>query len=153
MTPSPDVGRPPPDGGLHWLLDDVLRRVPSLSQAIVLSADGLLIGRSATVTRDQAEHLSALASALHSLARGAGHHVGGGTVRQTLVEMDNSYLIVTAAGSGACLAVLAQSDVDLGLLAYELNLLVRRMGAHLSAPSRAPDLSRSSLGDSTTRAQ
>jgi predicted regulator of Ras-like GTPase activity (Roadblock/LC7/MglB family) len=107
----------PSSGSLDWLLDDLLRRLPPAQRAIVLSSDGLLIGRSSNLERDDAEHLSAVASGLQSLARGAGRHFDGGGVRQTLVEMERSFLVVTAAGTGACLAVLAEADVDLGLLA------------------------------------
>ncbi|MDQ1289543.1 MAG: hypothetical protein QG622_3109 [Actinomycetota bacterium] len=130
----------PATGGLDWLLDDLLRRLPSAQRAIVLSFDGLLIGKSASLTRDDAEHLSAVASGLQSLARGAGQHFAGGAVRQTLVEMENSFLVVTAAGAGACLAVLAEAEADLGLLAYEMNLLVKRVGTYLSTQPRTPEI-------------
>lgn len=146
-TATPEAGAPataagpsPVDselpGSLDWLLDDLLHRLPSAQRAIVLSADGLLIGRSSTLERADAEHLSAVASGLQSLARGAGRHFGGGGVRQTLVEMEHSFLVVTAAGSGACLAVLAEADADLGVLAYEMNLLVKRVGTYLSTQPR-----------------
>lgn len=137
MSPAGPAGvEPELPGSLDWLLDDLLRRLPSAQRAIVLSADGLLIGRSHTLERSDAEHLSAVASGLQSLARGAGRHFGGGGVRQTLVEMDRSFLVVTAAGSGACLAVLAEAEADLGLLAYEMNLLVKRVGPYLSSQPR-----------------
>jgi len=122
--------------GLDWLLDDLLGRLPGADRAIVLSADGLLIGRSSSLLRDDADHLSAVASGLQSLARGAGRHFDGGTVRQTIVEMDRAFLIVTAAGAGSCLAVLAEADADLGLLAYEMNLTVKRVGAYVSPKPR-----------------
>jgi predicted regulator of Ras-like GTPase activity (Roadblock/LC7/MglB family) len=128
----------PDPAGLDWLLDDLVRKLPGAERIIVLSADGLLIGRSRNLGRDDAEHLSAVASGLQSLARGASRHFEGGTVRQTLVEMDNAFLIVTAAGSGACLAVLAEAEADLGLVAYELNLMVKRVGTYLSARPRTP---------------
>ena len=127
-------------GGLDWLLDDLVRRLPGADRVIILSSDGLLIGRSRSLGRDDAEHLSAVASGLQSLARGASRPFGGGTIRQTLVEMDNSFLVVTAAGAGACLAVLADADTDLGLLAYEMNLMVKRVGTTISSPPRQPGL-------------
>jgi predicted regulator of Ras-like GTPase activity (Roadblock/LC7/MglB family) len=129
----------PEPGGLDWLLDDLIQRLPGADRVIILSSDGLLIGRSGNLDRDDAEHLSAVASGLQSLARGAGRHFGGGAVRQVLIEMDNSFLVVTAAGTGACLAVLAEADADLGLLAYELNLMVKRVGAYLSSRPRQPE--------------
>ena len=97
------------------------------------AADRRLARRSA---RDDAEHLSAIAAGFQSLARGAGRHFRGGAVRQTIVEMESAFLFVTAAGQGACLAVLADADSDIGLIAYEMAMLVKRVGQNLSTPSR-----------------
>ena len=99
---------------LRWLLDDFIGRVAAADRMVALSADGLLIGRSSSLPNEDAEHLSAIASAFQGLARGAARHFASGGVRQTLVEMDNAFLVVTAAGRGACLAVLASDKADLG---------------------------------------
>jgi uncharacterized protein len=123
-------------GQLGWLLDDLVKRVPSTQQAVVLSADGLLLASSTGLAREDAEHLSALASGFASLARGAGRHFKAGQVRQTIVEMEEAFLFVTAAGNGACLAVLADASSDIGVIAYEMAMLVTRVGQHLSTPSR-----------------
>ncbi|WP_087097965.1 roadblock/LC7 domain-containing protein [Nocardiopsis sp. JB363] len=132
------VGKSKAADNLDWLLDDLVDRVVGAGHAIVLSADGLLLGRSRDLGAEDAEHLSALASAFQSLARGTGRHFGGGDVRQTVVEMEHSYLFVTAAGEGACLAVLATEDADVGLVAYEMNLRVKRVGQFLTAAPRRP---------------
>jgi predicted regulator of Ras-like GTPase activity (Roadblock/LC7/MglB family) len=124
-------------GELNWLLEDLIQRVVGARHAVVLSADGLLLGRSAGLSRDDSEHLSAMASAFQSLARGTGRHFGGGAVRQTIVEMEHAYLFVTAAGHGACLAVLGEEDADMGMIAYEMNMLVKRVGTYLSSAPRA----------------
>lgn len=121
---------------LNWLLEDLVARVVGARHAVVLSADGLLMGRSAGLSKDDSEHLSAMASAFQSLARGTGRHFGGGHVRQTIVEMEHAYLFVTAAGHGACLAVLGEEDSDVGMVAYEMNLLVKRVGTYLSSAPR-----------------
>ena len=121
---------------LDWLLDGLVNGTAGAQRAVVLSADGLLMARSNTMSIPDAEHLSAVASAFQSLSRGTGRHFGGGDVRQTIVEMDHGYLLVTAAGAGACIALLASEDADLGMLAYETNLLVSRMGRYLSAAPR-----------------
>jgi len=121
---------------LTWLLDDLVERVPTAQQAVVLSADGLLMGSSGGMNREDAEHLSAMAAGFQSLAKGASRHFRAGPVRQTVVEMEEAFLIVTAAGQGACLAVLAGSDADLGLIAYEMAMLVTRVGDVLHAPAR-----------------
>ncbi|MBN1172939.1 MAG: roadblock/LC7 domain-containing protein [Micromonosporaceae bacterium] len=123
-------------GQLSWLLNDLIRRVPETQQVVVLSADGLLLGSSDGLAREDAEHLSALASGFASLSRGAGRHFRAGTVRQTVVEMEEAFLFVTPAGSGACLALLADASADIGVIAYEMAMLVTRVGQHLSTGSR-----------------
>lgn len=125
-------------GELNWLLDGLVDKVADVRQAVVLSSDGLLMGASRDLGREDAEHLSAVAASFASLARGAARQFSGGGVRQTIVEMDNAFLFVTAAGQGACLALLARSTADVGLIAYEMAMLVTRVGQHLSAHPRVP---------------
>jgi uncharacterized protein len=122
---------------LTWLLDDLVERVPSAQQAVVLSADGLLMGATSSMAREDAEHLSAMSAGFQSLAKGASRHFRAGPVRQTVVEMEEAFLFVTAAGQGACLTVLAGNDADLGLIAYEMAMLVTRVGEFMMAPERA----------------
>ena len=126
-----------PVGDLYWLLDDLVDRVAEATQAVVLSADGLLIAASRGLSREDAEHLSAVAAGFQSLARGAGRHFGGGKVRQTIIEMESAFLFVTAGGQGTGLAVLATQDADVGLIAYEMAMLVARVGQYLSTSSRS----------------
>lgn len=125
-----------PSSELAWLLDDLVDRVKEARHAIVLSADGLLMAASKDFGQDDAEHLSAVAAGIQSLAKGVGERFGGGPVLQTVVEMRSAYLLVTVAGHGACLAVLGDEDADIGLIAYEMEMLVSRLGHHLTAPSR-----------------
>jgi len=126
-------------GQLSWLLDSLVGRVAPIRQALVLSRDGLVVAASANMTREDGEHLSALAAGVQSLARGAGRHFGVGAVRQTIIEMESSFLFISAAGEGTCLAVLAVGEANVGLVAYEMAMLTRRMGKHLAAPARFPD--------------
>jgi predicted regulator of Ras-like GTPase activity (Roadblock/LC7/MglB family) len=121
---------------LNWLLDDLVRRLPGAEKAVVLSGDGLLLGRSATVARENAEHLAAMASAFSSLSRGVGTTFGKGLVQQTVVELEDGYLVVTEAGDGACLALLTSAYADLGMVAYEMNVIVQQVGSSLSAAPR-----------------
>jgi len=125
-------------GQLDWLLDDLVLRVGPISKAVILSQDGIALGASRTLGRDDAEHLAALAAGFQSLAKGAGNHFGGGAVRQTIIEMESGFLFVTAAGSGTCLAVLTEANADLGLVAYEMAVLVRRAGEHIRVNKRTP---------------
>jgi uncharacterized protein len=121
---------------LSWLLNDLVDRVPSARQAVVLSADGLMLGQSRGLTREDAEHLSAIAAGFQSLAKGASRHFRTGPVRQTVVEMESGYLFVTSAGMGACLALISAADADIGLIAYEMTMLVARVGQNMTSSTR-----------------
>jgi predicted regulator of Ras-like GTPase activity (Roadblock/LC7/MglB family) len=123
-------------GQLDWLLDDLVARVAEVTRAVILSRDGLAIGASSTLTREDSEYLCAAAAGFQSLARGTSQHFGGGAVRQTVVEMESAILFVMAAGEGSCLAVLATLGADLGQVAYEMALLVRRVGHHMGVGRR-----------------
>lgn len=123
-------------GQLDWLLDDLVARVAEVTRAVILSRDGLAIGASSTLTREDSEYLCAAAAGFQSLARGTSQHFGGGAVRQTVVEMESAILFIMAAGEGSCLAVLATLGADLGQVAYEMALLVRRVGHHLGVGRR-----------------
>ncbi|NUK02353.1 roadblock/LC7 domain-containing protein [Streptomyces lunaelactis] len=123
-------------GELNWLLDELVDRVASISKALVLSSDGLATGTSRDLSREDGEHLAAVASGFHSLAKGVGRHFEAGRVRQTVVELDEAFLFVTAAGDGSCLAVLTDADSDVGQVAYEMTLMVKRVGVHLTTAPR-----------------
>lgn len=141
-SPAPRSAAPAQDvtsrgGELDWLLDDLVARVGSVRKALVLSRDGLAKGASQDLDREDGEHLAAVCSGFHSLARGVGEHFAAGRVRQTIVELDEAFLLVAAAGEGSCLAVLTDGEADVGRVAYEMTLLVKRVGAHLVTQPRA----------------
>lgn len=125
--------------GLDWLLDDLTQRIASVRHAMVLSNDGLVTANSQSLEQQDAEHLAAVASGLHSLAKGSGKHFSAGHVRQTMVEYEEGVLFVTAAGDGSCLCVLTGPDTDIGHVAYEMVLLVNRVGEHLGVTVRNGD--------------
>jgi predicted regulator of Ras-like GTPase activity (Roadblock/LC7/MglB family) len=132
---------------VNWLLDNLVERVSYVRQAVILSRDGLTVGTSQGIGREDAEHLSALAAGLQSLARGAGQHFHGGEVRQSIIEMTDAFLFVMAAGYGSCLAVLASANADAGLVVYEMAMLVKRVGPHLGAPARFTGPEGAAVGD------
>jgi predicted regulator of Ras-like GTPase activity (Roadblock/LC7/MglB family) len=130
MVTSPNTGR------LDWLLDDLVRRLAGVRHAVVLSTDGLMLGHSTAMTLEDAEHFCAMASALHSLARSAGNRFDAGLVRQTVIELDRAVLFVTSAGDNACLALLTSETANMGMVAYEMNQTVQRVGSYLSTSPR-----------------
>lgn len=128
------TGRP---RDLDWLLTGLVERVTNTRSALLLSSDGLKKAFSG-LDGDQADHLSAVASGMFSLARNAGTRFGnGGEVRQVVAELDDTLLFVTTAGDGAVLAVIAGRGVDAGILGYEMSKLVTSVGNYLATPARS----------------
>jgi predicted regulator of Ras-like GTPase activity (Roadblock/LC7/MglB family) len=120
------LSSPVPD--LNWLITDFAGRVPAVAHAIVVSADGLPLAFSDGFPKDRADQLAAVTSGLTSLTQGAARVFEGGPVTQTIVEMRRGVLLVMAISDGSSLAVLASDDCDMGLVAYEMALLVDRVG-------------------------
>ena len=67
---------------------------------------------------------------------GAARAFQGGRVVQTAVEMEGGLFIVMSISNGSSLAALATADCDLGLVAYEMSLLVERVGRELTPAAR-----------------
>jgi uncharacterized protein len=121
---------------LNWLITNFVDRVPGVAHTIVVSADGLLLAVSEGFPRDRADQLAAVASGLSSLTQGASRVFEGGTVTQTVVEMERGFLFIMSISDGSCLAVLASTACDIGLVGYEMALLVERAGEVLTPALR-----------------
>jgi predicted regulator of Ras-like GTPase activity (Roadblock/LC7/MglB family) len=126
-----------PQDGFGWLVDDFVRQVPGVAHAVVVSADGLFLTGSKGLPQDRAEQLSAVASGMVSLTQGAARCFDAGGVNQCVVEMDRGYLFLMSISDGSSLAVLAAPNSDIGLVAYEMTLLVERVGEQLTPELRA----------------
>jgi predicted regulator of Ras-like GTPase activity (Roadblock/LC7/MglB family) len=125
-------------GELDWLLDNLVSSVLGLRIAVILSPDGLSLGRSPGLSEAEAGHMAALAAGASSLARGVGVWTGYGDVSQTIIEMEAALMFITPAGRGTCLALLADANADAGQIAYEMAVLVKRVGQHMIANPRFP---------------
>jgi len=125
-------------GELDWLLDDLVSSVLGVRIAVILSPDGLSLGRSPGLGEADAGHMAALAAGAQSLARGVGMWSGYGDVSQTIIEMEAALMFITPAGRGTCLALLADANSDAGQIAYEMAVLVKRVGQHMIANPRFP---------------
>jgi predicted regulator of Ras-like GTPase activity (Roadblock/LC7/MglB family) len=121
---------------LNWLVTNFVDRVPDAAHAVVVSSDGLPLAFSAGFPQDRADQLAAVTSGLASLTQGAARVFEGGLVVQTVVEMQGGVLVVMTISNGASLAVLASPTADLGLIAYEMALLVERAGKMMTPASR-----------------
>jgi hypothetical protein len=120
-----------------WLVTNFAERVPGVAHAVVVSADGLLLTASARLPRDRADQLAAVASGIVSLTQGAARCFEAGGVVQTVVEMERGIVLLMSISDGSCLAVLASPTCDIGLIGYEMTLLVDRVGQLLTPELRA----------------
>jgi predicted regulator of Ras-like GTPase activity (Roadblock/LC7/MglB family) len=121
----------------NWLVGNFANRTPGVAHAMVVSADGLPVAVSDHLDRPKADQLAAIACGLASLTQGGARCMDGGLVKQTVVEMDRGLLVVMAISDGFCLTVLAAASCDVGVVAYEMTVLVSRPGDVLTPSLRA----------------
>lgn len=124
---------------LDWLVSDFVRRVAGVTHALVVSVDGLKLAVSDQVDENTADQLAAVASGLVSLTRGAARCFDAEPVVQTIVETAGGYLFVTSVSEGSTLAVFATVECDIGMIGYEMTLLVNRVGQLLVPGTRGSE--------------
>ena len=121
---------------LNWLINNFVDQVPKVAHTVVLSADGLLLAVSEGFSRDRADQLAAVACGLASLTQGAARIFEGGPVTQTIVEMKRGFLFVMSISDGSVFAVMAAPECDMGLVGYQMTLVVERTGDVLTPSLR-----------------
>ena len=124
---------------VNWLMANFVRSTPGVEQAVAVSSDGLLIAMSTQLERASADKLAAIITGIRALAHGAANELAKGQVLQVIVEMGHAFLFVSAISGGSTLGVVAARDCDLGLVGYEITLLVERVGTQLT-PSLVSEL-------------
>ena len=120
-------------GQYDWLVTKFATETPGVSHAILVSADGLPMASSELLPADRAEQMAAVASGMASLASGAARLFQGGTVLQSVIEMELGYLLLMSVGDGSHLAALTGTDSDIGQVGYEMAVLVDRVGRVIQA--------------------
>lgn len=124
------------DRDLDWVMSRFVEEVPDAAHAILVSADGLLMASSTSIPGERAEQVAAVSSGLASLAVGAARLFEGGSVMQTIVEMEMGFLMLMSVGDGSNLTVLTTEEADIGQVGYEMALLVDRVGRTVQAQAR-----------------
>jgi uncharacterized protein len=125
------------DHDIDWLLTNFANRVAGASSAMVVTTDGLVLALSEHIARAMADRLAAITSGLASLTAGAAGCFDAGPVNQLIVEMQGGFLFVTSISESSALAVMCEPDCDIGLIGYEMSLLVDRIGQVLTPELRA----------------
>lgn len=109
-----------------WLLDNFVKTVPGTRHTLVVSADGLLMAMSDNLDRTSGDQMAAIVAGMSSLTRGAARQLHAGDVRQAIIEMDELFVFLMSVSNGSVLAVVADSSCDVGLIGYEMAMLVSR---------------------------
>jgi hypothetical protein len=117
---------------LNWLVSNFVGGVPSVTQAVVVSSDGLLVAMSDGLDRVAADRLAAVAAGLQSISRGAAAPLGGGAVQEVIVELEHVLMFVMSVSDTSSLAVVADRPCDAGLIGYEMAVLVERAAGALT---------------------
>ena len=117
---------------VNWLMSRFVGDTVGVEQAIAVSADGLLMAISSNLDRANADKLAAIVTGMRSLSDGAARVLGKGGLNQVIIEMRSAYLFVSAISGGSTIGVVASKTCDLGLVGYEITLLVQRVGAQLT---------------------
>lgn len=140
---------------LRWLLSNLVDEVPGVRSVAVVSSDGLLLLSSDPETYDgsadaedgegpggAAADLATIVSGLGSLTGGASKLMGAGSVKQTMVSMNEGSLFVMSISDGSLLGVHATPDCDMSVVAYHMALFVGRAG-HVLTPELRTELRKS----------
>lgn len=128
----------------NWLISNFVRSTDGVRDAVAVSSDGLLIAMSEGLDRTSADRLAAVVSGLVSLARSASRYYSFDGLKLIMIEMKRGLLLVSSIADGSCLAVIADEHGDVGLIGYEIAVLVERAG-NLLNPSLIAELRESLL--------
>jgi predicted regulator of Ras-like GTPase activity (Roadblock/LC7/MglB family) len=121
---------------LDFLLNDFVDRLPDVTHAVAVSADGLLVACSRDLPDDEADRVAAVAAGLVSLLRSAASHFQAGGVVSNLTELQQGFMFCMSVSSGASLLALATVRCDIGLVSHELANLINRVGPVLTPLAR-----------------
>ena len=109
---------------LTWLVNNFVSETPGVTDAVVVSADGLLLIASDGLPEERAQQLAAVASGVRSLSEGIANLFGIGPSKQTMIRMKKGYLFIMAISDGSCLVTRAGLGCDMKIVAYQMTLLV-----------------------------
>lgn len=122
MNPS-DIG---------WMINRFVEQTPGVVHAQTVSADGMDLAHSTTMSAVQADQFAAIASGLASLTESAAETFGILPVARQVIETHHGWILTVRVSSRATLAVVAQHEADLGMVGYEMTRLAEQAGEVLS---------------------
>ncbi|MEU1279108.1 roadblock/LC7 domain-containing protein [Streptomyces sp. NPDC005805] len=159
MTATGTFGLSSEARNLQWLLGNLVEEVPGVRAVAVVSSDGLLLlssdpeetgagdarpepGERPAGPRGAGADLATIVSGIGSLTIGAAGLMDGGGVKQTMIAMERSSVLVMSISDGSLLGVHATPDCDMSVVAYHMALFVGRAG-HVLTPEIRSELRKS----------
>ncbi|NEB14696.1 roadblock/LC7 domain-containing protein [Streptomyces coelicoflavus] len=167
MTAPSTFGLSSEARNLHWLLTNLVEEVPGIRSVAVVSSDGLLLLSSDPGRNDEARQvretpragprgsaadLATVVSGVGSLTVGAARLMDFGTVKHTMVAMDEGSLFVMSISDGSLLGVHGSAECDMSVVAYHMALFVGRAG-HVLTPELRTELRQSLESEPTGSAR
>lgn len=137
MSATPVTRYAAESADLDWVMTGLKKKVPGVLHALTATADGLYLASTPGLDDATRTLLSSITSGIASLTAAAATTCGANHPVQTLVEIDRGFMIVASIADTAAVIVLTTREVDLGLVGYELGLLVQRIGRVLTPELRA----------------
>ena len=113
-------------------MTNFVRNTADTKEAIAVSSDGFLLASSSSSEHEGVEQFAAIISGVTSLTNGAGDFLRCGHVERVVIDMEGGTLFIAAISDGSALGVLADRNCDMGLIGYEMALLLDRMGKALT---------------------
>jgi predicted regulator of Ras-like GTPase activity (Roadblock/LC7/MglB family) len=113
------------------VLNELARGFEQIEHAVLVGPDGLPAACSGPPRHERTAQLSSFAWAWGRLTEAAATEFQAGPSRQSLVELDHAFMIVTSLLGGWTMAVLATPEVDLGALARAAGEVARRLEASM----------------------
>ncbi len=129
---------------LDALLHELMRRVPELEAAAVVTADGLPMASALPPGMDE-DRVAAMSAALLSLGERAAEGLGRGGLSQVHIQGESGGVWLMAAGDDAVLVGVSAADAKAGLVLYELRRATTAVGIALAADELAELAERTEL--------
>ncbi len=115
---------------LDQILGALLRQVPDVEAASVVSFDGLPMASALPPGMDE-DRVAAMSAALLSLGERAAQGLGRGDLSQVYVEGDNGTVFLVSADDEAVLVAVGRVGAKVGLMLYEVKQAAAAVGTSL----------------------
>jgi predicted regulator of Ras-like GTPase activity (Roadblock/LC7/MglB family) len=125
----------PANDPVNDLLVSLRDKVMGVSESTLATVDGLVVATDAAKTHP--ESMAALAAATLSLGHRLADQGAAGTLRQVTAQCSTGHVIVTAVGTRALLAVVADEGLDTAAFQREIPSVVASLNTILTADTSA----------------